>query len=235
MKDIEILYEDNHVIACVKPVNVLSQSDSTGDEDMLSSVKAYIKNKYNKPGDVFLGLVHRLDRPVGGVMVFARTSKAASRISEQIRTRNFFDKKYLAVLKGIPKERKGEYTDYLLKNERTNTVSVLSKGEVNDKAKEAKLMYEIIETVKNDYGIFTLVQVELYTGRPHQIRVQFASRKTPLFGDMRYGDHSAAKENGLALWSKSIDFQHPTLDKIIHVEKLPPKIIPWSIFGGRYQ
>ena len=173
---IKVIYEDNHLLVVEKPVNVLSQGDDTNDKDMVNLLKDYIKVKYNKPGNVFIGLVHRLDRPVGGIMVFAKTSKAASRLSEQVRNKSF-KKTYRAVLNGNMRKDSDTLKDYLYKNKKTNMVSVVNKNHKD--AKDAELSYETI--AKNEK--FSMVQVDLKTGRPHQIRVQFSSRKHPLFGD----------------------------------------------------
>ncbi len=179
MNNLNVLYEDNHIIVVVKPCNILSQGDSTHDIDMLNIVKQYIKEKYKKPGNVYIGLVHRLDRPVGGIMVFARSSKAASRLSESIKKHDF-TKKYLAIVNGILNNKEGRLTDYLLKQEDGNTI-VTSK----DKGKLATLDYKVLkENIENN---LSLVEVSLLTGRHHQIRVQFSSRNHPLYGDQRYG------------------------------------------------
>ena len=179
---IKVLYEDNHLLVVEKPVNILSQGDNTSDDDMVNLLKKYLKEKYNKPGNVFVGLVHRLDRPVGGCMVFAKTSKAASRLSEQVRNKSF-KKTYRAVIHGKMNKQEDNLMDYLYKNKKTNMVSVVSKNTKD--AKDARLSYETLDFKKN----FSLVQIDLQTGRPHQIRVQFASRKHPLFGDQRYGQN----------------------------------------------
>ena len=173
--DLEILYEDNHIIVVVKPFNILSQSDDTKDIDMLTLIKSYLKEKYNKPGNVYLGLIHRLDRPTGGIMVFAKTSKAASRLSEQIRL-NLFTKKYLAIVNGYFDEKAGVFEDYILKKEDNSSV-------ISNLGKYAKLEYEVLKEKSN----LSLVNILLHTGRHHQIRVQFASRNHPLYGDQRYG------------------------------------------------
>lgn len=200
MNNLEVLYEDNHIIVVVKPCNILSQSDSTKDIDMLTIVKKYIKDKYNKPGNVYLGLVHRLDRPVGGIMIFAKTSKAASRITEMIKNHQF-TKKYLAIINGTLKEKEGILKDYLLKKEDGNTI-VTTK----EKGKYSELKYKVLEENKKEN--LTLVEIELLTGRHHQIRVQFASRKTPLYGDQRYGKTDKLQ---IALWAYKLTIIHPTL------------------------
>ena len=171
---INIIYEDNHLLVVEKKPNILVQADDTKDTDLLTLLKEYLKEKYNKPGNVYLGLVHRLDRPVGGVMVFAKTSKCASRLSEQVRTRKF-EKTYYAVLCGKAKSS-DELVDKLEKDNKTNMVKVSENG------KEAILDYELIDCKDN----MSLVKIKLKTGRSHQIRVQFASRDLPLYGDQRY-------------------------------------------------
>ena len=214
--NLNILYEDNHVIVVVKPNNLLSQGDATGDPNLLDMVKDYIKVKYNKPGNVYVGLVHRLDRPVGGVMVFAKSSKAASRLSEAIKKHNGFNKKYLAVVRGVP-EKTGTFKDYLLKKDDGNTI-------VSDKVhgKEAVLNYKVLET----NGELSLVEVELITGRHHQIRVQFASRNHPLVGDNRYGSDN--KKN-IGLFAYNLVFPHPISHEILNFLFLPNDK-PFSIF-----
>ena len=188
MQDLKIFYEDNHIIVVQKPNNIPSQEDKTGDEDMLTIIKKYIKEKYNKPGEVYLGLVHRLDRPTGGVMVFARTSKAAARLSEQIRNKQI-KKKYMAVCDGKLEKEKDIWQDFLLKNERNNMSRVVPEGTKN--AKEAILDYELINF--NEKTNLSTVKINLHTGRHHQIRVQFASRGHSLFGDQKYGTRGRRK------------------------------------------
>lgn len=220
---INVIYEDNHLLVVEKPVNVLSQGDDTNDKDMVNLLKNYIKVKYNKPGNVFLGLVHRLDRPVGGIMVFAKTSKAASRLSEQVRNKSF-KKTYRAVLNGNMKKDKDILKDYLYKNKKTNMVSVVNKNHKD--AKDAELSYETIS--KNEK--FSMVQVDLKTGRPHQIRVQFSSRNHPLFGDQRYGQHINKKGDQIALWSYKIEITHPTTKEKMEFICNPPNNYPWNLF-----
>lgn len=214
-----VLYEDNHMIAVVKPVNVPSQGDDSGDDDMLTMVKEYLKNKYDKKGNVYAGLVQRLDRPVGGVMIFAKTSKAAARLSREISEGNA-EKTYFAVLSG---ELRGsdKLEDYLLKGESGSTRVV---GKEVSKAKYAALSYESLEV--ND-GM-SLVKVELETGRHHQIRVQFASRGLPIVGDQRYGKRGNKIQ--IALWCVSLKIKHPVKDEVICVTCPPPAEFPFSRF-----
>ena len=222
MENLNILYEDNHIIVVVKPVNIPSQGDKTGDEDMLTIIKKYIKEKYNKPGDVYLGLVHRLDRPTGGVMVFAKTSKAASRLSEQVRDKKMH-KKYLCIVDGKMESQKGSMKDYLLKNEKTNTSKVVKEGTKN--AKEALLDYEVLKY--NEEINMSVVKVDLHTGRHHQIRVQFASRNHSLSGDQKYGTRGRGKQ--LALWAFNLSFEHPTLKEEMTFEYYPEITGSWKI------
>ena len=220
---IKVIYEDNHLLVVEKPVNVLSQGDDTNDKDMVNLLKDYIKVKYNKPGNVFIGLIHRLDRPVGGIMVFAKTSKAASRLSEQVRNKSF-KKTYRAVLNGNMRKDSDTLKDYLYKNKKTNMVSVVNKNHKD--AKDAELSYETI--AKNEK--FSMVQVDLKTGRPHQIRVQFSSRKHPLFGDQRYGQDINKKGDQIALWSYKIEITHPTTKEKMEFICEPPNKYPWNLF-----
>lgn len=218
-----IIYEDNHLLVVEKPVNIPVQADNTKDTDMLTLLKKYLKEKYNKPGEVYLGLVHRLDRPVGGVMVFAKTSKAASRLSEQVRTRTF-KKVYLAVVRGVPKEQKTKLRNFLVKDSSENMVYVVKEGTKD--AKEAVLEYEVL---KSD-GLLSLIKVKLHTGRPHQIRVQLSHSGYPLYGDQRYGVTVNKPGQQIALWASSLTLEHPTKkeEMIFNCEK--PDTEPWTRF-----
>lgn len=222
MENLKVIYEDNHIIVVEKPVNIPSQGDKTGDIDMLSIIKAYLKEKYNKPGEVYLGLVHRLDRPTGGVMVFAKTSKAASRLSEQVRNKEMH-KQYLCIVDGKMEEKQGTFKDYLYKNEKTNTSRIAKPNEKN--AKEAILDYEVIKY--NEEINLSVIKVNLHTGRHHQIRVQFASRNHSLYGDQKYGTRGRGKQ--LALWAFSLSFKHPTTKEVLLFEDYPEKIGSWKI------
>ncbi len=213
--DLSVIYEDNHIIVVKKPPMILSQGDGTGDPDMLSYVKEYIKVKYSKPGNVYAGLVHRLDRPVGGVMVFARTSKAASRLSEQIRNDEFI-KEYAAVVHGEP-ERQGVFEDWLVRDAASNNTGIARKDAPG--AKCARLEYKVIRSM----GGLSEVRILLLTGRHHQIRVQFASRGFPIFGDIRYGD--PLEKGGIALFAYRLSFVHPVSKERLSFEADPP----WKI------
>ncbi|MFL8675353.1 RluA family pseudouridine synthase [Clostridioides sp. GD02404] len=220
---IRVIYEDNHLLVVEKPVNILSQGDDTNDKDMVNLLKDYIKKKYNKPGNVYIGLIHRLDRPVGGVMVFAKTSKAASRLSEQVRNKTF-NKTYLAIIHGNMKSGKDTLKDFLYKNKKTNMVTVVKKNHKD--AKEAELDYKILNFKEN----LSLVQVNLKTGRSHQIRVQFSSRKHPLYGDQRYGKEINKVGQQIALWSNKIELYHPTTKEKMEFTCHTPDKYPWNIF-----
>lgn len=222
MNNLKVLFEDNHIIVVEKPVNVPSQGDKTGDIDMLTIIKKYIKEKYSKPGDVYLGLVHRLDRPTGGVMVFARTSKSASRLSEQVRDKKMH-KKYLCIVDGKMESQTGSMRDFLLKNEKNNISKVVEEGTKN--AKEAVLDYEVVKY--NDQINMSVVKVDLHTGRHHQIRVQFASRGHSLSGDQKYGTRGRGKQ--LALWAYSLSFIHPTTKEELTFEDYPEIVGSWKI------
>ena len=221
---VKVIYEDNHLLVVEKPVNILSQGDDTNDKDMVNLLKNYVKEKYNKPGNVFIGLVHRLDRPVGGVMVFAKTSKAASRLSEQVRNKSF-KKTYRAVIHGNMNKNKDNLKDYLYKNKKTNMVSVVNKN--HKEAKNAELDYKTLQSKNN----FSLVEIDLKTGRPHLIRVQFSSRRHPLFGDHRYGQNLNKVGQQIALWSYKIEITHPTTKEPMEFICEPPKEYPWDLFN----
>ena len=216
---LRVLYEDNHVIVVVKEKNVLSQADNTHDIDMLTIIKKYLKEKYNKPGNVYLGLVHRLDRPVSGIMVFAKTSKAASRLSDQVRKKEI-KKTYMAVVKGIIKKDEDTFVDYLLKLDNGNTI-VTTK----DKGKESVLTYKVLK--RNYEKNETLVSIDLKTGRHHQIRVQFASRGYPLCGDQRYGKSDKTQ---IALCAYKLEFIHPTTKQLMKFEIEKPLDTYWTDF-----
>ena len=217
-----ILYEDNHLIVCVKPFGILSQADKSDGTDMLTLLKSYLKQKYNKPGNVFVGLIHRLDRVSGGVMVFAKTSKCASRLSDEVRDR-ILKKRYLAVVQGTNLLSKGELKDYLIKDCIKNKVSVVSKNTPNSKL--AVLSYE----VKKKHEKYSLISINLITGRSHQIRAQFASRNCPLYGDKKYGSKDSL-EGYIGLWAESLSFVHPTTKENMTFSFDPHEVKPFSLF-----
>jgi len=219
MDDVAVLHEDNSVLVVVKPQNIPSQADSSGDLDLLTLLKQYIKEKYSKSGNVYLGLVHRLDRPTGGVMVFAKNSKAAERLSKQI-AEGDMTKQYR------PKEKKGVLVNYLKKNALTNTVYVATVGDHG--AKRAELSYEVLDTYED---VLSLVKVQLATGRSHQIRVQFSALNCPVFGDARYGGDALAKGCNLALWAYKLEFNHPVSKERMVFVAYPPVAEPWKRFN----
>jgi 23S rRNA pseudouridine1911/1915/1917 synthase len=222
-ENIKIIYEDNHLLVVEKPVNIPSQEDESHDRDMLTILKDDIKRRFNKRGNVYLGLVHRLDRPVGGVMVFAKTSKAASRLSEQVRNHNF-KKVYLAVVHGRIKKDSGRLEHYLLKNAQTNTVKVVARSIPG--AKEAILDYETLESTSE----FSLVRIRLHTGRSHQIRVQLSAIGHPLYGDQKYGAALNKAGQQIALWSFEIICSHPTTKEEMVFKCQPHDEKPWNSF-----
>jgi 23S rRNA pseudouridine1911/1915/1917 synthase len=223
VEDLIILHEDNHVIVVLKPQNVPSCEDESKDKDLLTVIKEYIKIKSNKPGNVYVGLVHRLDRPTGGVMVYAKSSKAAARLSEQMKTGDF-EKKYYTVLVGSPREKKATLTNYMKKNPINNMVYVCPQ--TVEGAKFAELEYKVIE----EKGGLSFTEVTLHTGRSHQIRVQMSNISTPVYGDMRYGGENA-KKGKLALWATSLAFTHPVSKERLCFKVEPPKdLLPWKNF-----
>lgn len=222
MNKLKVIYEDNHIIVVEKPVNIPSQGDKTGDTDMLTIIKEYIKEKYNKPGNVYLGLIHRLDRPVGGVMVFAKTSKAAARLSEQVREKEF-QKSYLVIVDGKMEKEKGTLEDYLLKNEKTNTSKVVKEGTKN--SKYAKLDYEVLKYDKELN--LSVLKILLHTGRHHQIRVQLSSRGHSIYGDQKYGGRGHGKQ--IALWAYKLQISHPVSKEKMDFIDIPEKMGSWKI------
>ena len=219
-----ILFEDNHILVVLKEQNLASCPDESKDENLLDLLKDYIKRTYDKPGNVYLGLVHRLDRPTGGVMVFAKTSKAAARLTEQMCTGDF-EKRYLAVLGGTPEPESGKLVGWLKKNAINNMVYLSTEG--TDGAKYAALDYRVVEK----HGGLCLADIKLHTGRSHQIRVQFAGIAHPVYGDMRYGGEYAIKGK-LALWAYSLAFTHPvTKERLRFLSEPPAEETPWKFFS----
>ncbi|MFA6867169.1 MAG: RluA family pseudouridine synthase [Clostridia bacterium] len=226
LEDLNIVYEDNHVIVVVKPQNIPCCPDSSGDPDLLSVVKEYMVKTYNKPGDAYVGLVHRLDRPTGGVMVYAKTSKASARLCDTIKLGEF-EKKYLTVVIGTPKEKQISYlTNYLKKDCTRNLVYIAPMSE--EGAKKAILSYKVLDSNET----VSLVDVRLHTGRSHQIRVQMANLGTPLFGDQKYGNGKTPVGFNLALWATEIKFEHPTTKAKMVFRVFPPvESTPWNLFN----
>jgi len=227
----KILYEDNHIIALVKPSNVPTQSDSSGDVSLYDHVKDYIKLKYSKQGNVFLGIVHRLDRPVSGIIVFAKTSKAASRLSESIRNREFY-KTYYTVVNGILSSKEDVLENYLLK--KTNKLGNIAQVVFDDKdAKLARLSYSVLEELVSNN--LSLLKVELETGRFHQIRVQLSNLGHPIYGDRKYGGYIKYDRDfvPLGLFAKTLKFKHPTKDETIDLKANTPNTRPWALFDNK--
>lgn len=217
MNKLNILYEDNHIIVVVKPCNVLSQGDNTGDSSIMDYIKEYIKVKYNKPGNVYLGLVHRLDRPVGGIMVFAKTSKAAGRLCKAFNEHSI-TKKYLAIVKGKMEKSNDTLIDFIGKDK--NGDAIISKD-----GKKSILEYDVISYNKeNDCS---LVSINLKTGRHHQIRIQFASRGHYLLGDQRYG---VQDNKQISLFAYYLEFLHPVTHEVMEFKAFPEIKDFWTIF-----
>ena len=223
LEDLVVLYEDNHVIVVLKPQNIPCCEDSSKDKDLLTVVKEHVKVRENKPGNVYVGLVHRLDRVTGGVMVFAKSSKAASRLSEQMREGDF-EKKYMAILSKAPEEKRKVLTHYIKKNPVNNMVYVCPQ--TVEGAKFCELEYIVLQEQKG----LALTKVILHTGRTHQIRVQMSAIGCPVHGDMRYGGDNVQK-GYLSLWATSLAFTHPVSKERLVFKIEPPKdSSPWNLF-----
>lgn len=214
---LNVLYEDNHLIVVEKSAGMLVQGDKTGDPNLMDEVKKYLKEKYKKPGNVFLGLVHRLDRPVGGVVLFAKTSKGASRLSAQWRERSV-EKYYYAVVAGKMKKAKGEIVSFLKKDEKKNLVEVFDRE--MPETKRAELFWEVVLSGKEN----TLLKIKLGTGRAHQIRAQLASTNHPILGDIKYGAAKPLSDKSIALFSAALTFAAATGEKSETVELPWPKV-----------
>jgi len=225
LMDLNVLYEDNHVIVCIKPPGVLSQADGKERLDMLSMIKEYIKNNHNKPGNVYLGLVHRLDFNVGGVMVFAKTSKAASRLSESMRVHDFTKEYYAVIEADLPIGKTDVFVDYIAKDEHKKLAYIATESN----GKLSQLEYEVLDNALLNNKKLSLVKVRLISGRFHQIRLQFSSRNMPLFGDTKYGHRSREKNRELGLYAFQLIFPHPiTQEQLTFVNR--PNTPLFSIF-----
>lgn len=225
MEKLTVLYEDNQIVVVIKPQNIPTQSDNSKDVDMLSMVKAYVKEKYKKEGEAFIGLVHRLDRPTGGVMVFARNSKSAKRLTEQFQNHTT-EKVYYAVTNGALRYKKDTLINYLEKNEKENMVKVVPMGVSG--AKKAELVYEELE----NNGKESLVKIQILTGRSHQIRVQMANIGFPLYGDNKYGKDKSVATKNLGLWAGKLSFIHPvTKEKMVFMAMPDTTKLPWKNFN----
>jgi 23S rRNA pseudouridine1911/1915/1917 synthase len=220
----EILYEDNHLIAVNKLAGEIVQGDSTGDEPLVERVKKYIKKKYNKPGEVFLGVVHRIDRPVSGVVIFARTSKALSRMNKLIQEREI-KKIYWALVKDLPEKDEAELKHYILKNSEKNKSYAFPK--LKSGAKLGILNYKLISSSTNYY----LLEVDLKTGRHHQIRCQLAKIGSPIKGDLKYGFPRSNKDGSISLHARKVEFIHPVKKEPVTIVAAPPASDPlWKEF-----
>ncbi len=220
---LHVLYEDNHLIVINKPGGLLVQGDATGDETLADLVKKFLKEKYNKPGNVFVGVVHRLDRPVSGVVLMAKTSKALERLNKQFRERKIY-KKYWAVVKRKPKEEKGKLVHYLVKNQDKNVVSCYDKPV--DGALRAELYYTVIGHLNDHF----LLEVNPVTGRPHQIRVQLSAMGCPIRGDLKYGFHKPNFDANINLHAKEIIFEHPVTKEKLRISASLPENDFWEQF-----
>lgn len=223
---IDIVYEDNHLLGIVKPAGLLVQGDSTGDTTALELGKAYIKQACDKPGKVFLGLVHRIDRPVSGVVIFARTSKAASRLTNQFRKREV-EKTYLAVVTGEPEKRENTVEGWIERTHKKSRLALDGSGG----AKAASLTYRVLVT----RGGHTLLKVTPLTGRHHQIRLQLSAEGLTIVGDMKYGASEPLPDRSIALHAQRLSFSHPVQDKMVTLSAAPPSIAPWTHFSDFFQ
>ncbi|MEI8198730.1 MAG: RluA family pseudouridine synthase [Eubacteriales bacterium] len=237
----EILFEDNHVLVAVKPAGVLSQADITGAADMLTLLKKYLREKYNKPGDAYLGLLHRLDRPVTGVMVFAKTSKCAARISTQIRERRM-DKRYQAIVRGVPDREEETLRSLIMKDEVKNQVVVIPIDSVDaslPNAREAVLIYKRKGTALREgpggARSLALLEVQLITGRSHQIRAQLSDAGFPIVGDRKYGPDDNFYRGEICLEAFSLSFFHPVTGEKMTFELPISREDPWNLFENEYR
>lgn len=224
LQGIIVIYEDNHIIAINKPAGALVHGDITGDATLSDAVKQYIKIRYNKPGDVFLGVIHRLDRPVSGVVVFARTSKALVRMNQMMQDKTIA-KTYLAICNTRPEELSGRLVHHISKDESTNIVKAYASKKSG--TKEAILTYEL----KKELDGRVLLEVHPLTGRPHQIRAQLSKINCPIAGDLKYGAAQPLHDKSIALHCAEMSFIHPVKNEPVSIKADPPKIMPWNIFS----
>jgi len=225
----EVLYEDNHIIAVNKTCNEIVQGDKTGDTPLSEIVKAYIKDKYNKPGEVFLGVTHRLDRPTSGVVLFARTSKALTRLNEMFKSHEQIKKTYWAIVQGSPKEPEARLENWLIRNEAQNK-SYIAKPHANN-AKQAILEYRTLVRGEN----YTLLEINLETGRHHQIRCQLAAIGCPVKGDLKYGAKRSNPDGGICLHARKIEFIHPVKKENICITAPVPNDSLWQQLSASVQ
>ena len=220
---IDVLFEDNHIIIINKEAGELVQGDSTGDKTLVDKVKLYLKKKYKKPGEVFLGLVHRIDRPTSGIVICAKTSKALTRLNEQFKKRNV-EKKYLAIVKNPFTIESRTLTNWIAKNPRINKSFVFKNQ--NSKTKKAILSFRIQKKIQN----YTLLEIHLKTGRHHQIRVQLSNMGYPIVGDLKYGAKRSNPDASICLHSTELNFEHPVRKKLIQIKANPPTKHLWNAF-----
>ncbi|MGB4659345.1 MAG: RluA family pseudouridine synthase [Mobilitalea sp.] len=228
--NLKVLYEDAHIIVVEKPPKIPSQMDKTGDKDMLTYVSEYLQTEYPDTKSPYVGLIQRLDRPVGGVMVFAKTKVANQKLSEQIQQKEI-GKVYYGVVCGVPEKDHALLVDFLLKQSKTNMSKVVSKGTPN--AKEAILEYDLLETLDTpEYGVLSLLRIVLKTGRHHQIRVQLSSAQLPLWGDTKYNPAFAKQKEWtqVALWAKTLTLEHPKTKKSLTFHSSPKDNFPFTLF-----
>lgn len=219
--NLQILFEDNHLIVVNKRAGDITQGDKTGDKPLSEVVKEYIKDKYHKPGNVYLGVVHRLDRPTSGIIIFAKTSKALERLNKMLREKKI-RKTYWAIVKNTPSKKKDTLVNYLKKNSKNNKSSVYNK-EVKD-SKKAILHYEVIQQLDN----YALLEINLETGRHHQIRAQLAAINAPIKGDLKYGFPRSNKDGSIHLHAKRISFLHPVAKTELQIEAATPNDVIWN-------
>ncbi len=224
-----VLYEDNHIIAVNKTCNEIVQGDKTGDTPLSETIKAYIKQKYNKPGEVFLGVTHRLDRPTSGVVLFARTSKALTRFNEMFKSHEQIKKTYWAIVQGCPKVPEARLENWLIRNEAQNK-SYITKPHANN-AKQAILEYKTLVRGEN----YTLLEVDLETGRHHQIRCQLAAIGCPVKGDLKYGAKRSNPDGGICLHARKIEFIHPVKKENICITAPVPNDLLWQQLAASVQ
>ncbi|GAA4444585.1 RNA pseudouridine synthase [Pontibacter saemangeumensis] len=220
---LEVLYEDNHVLAVNKPAGLLVHGDETGDTTLADLAKAYIKEKYNKPGNVFVGVVHRLDRPVSGVVLLAKTSKALARLNELFRGKKT-QKTYWAVVQNRPPQEEGTLVHWLIKDSSRNITKAYAKE--NKSGLRSELHYKLLQAQQDKY----LLEVNPITGRSHQIRVQLASMRCTILGDLKYGAPQPLPDKSIALHARELQFEHPTLKTQVTVRALPPQNAVWAPF-----
>jgi 23S rRNA pseudouridine1911/1915/1917 synthase len=228
--NLQVLHEDNHLIAVNKPAGVLVHGDETGDVPLSEAVKEYIKIRYNKPGDVFLGVIHRLDRPVSGVVIYARTSKGLARMNEVFKKREI-QKTYLAITRNRPAPMLGSLTHYIAKDRSRNVAKAFptkSNQAEKMKAKKSTLDYEMIGEIDSR----CLIRVNPHTGRPHQIRVQLASMGCPIVGDVKYGDDQPNDDGSIHLHCRSMSFEHPVKREPVVITADPPADVLWRKFDS---